>query len=225
MPPFNRPITKEEYVYNVLREEILSCARRPGQKLVIDRLSGQMGTSPIPIRAALQRLQAEGLVAITPHTGATVSPVSPDSIAEIFTLSAALESIVMRLLISKISLTDLGRLRAIVAEMDGALAAEDGQAWSTLDFEFHIAMAGLSGTTLLADFITRTQETWLRLSRCYFSPAGPPQRMAQAQAEHQQMLTLLAQRNGPALEALVVEHNRQALQAYQILFAAEPPIF
>jgi DNA-binding GntR family transcriptional regulator len=39
--------------------------------------------------------------------------------------------------------------------------------------------------------------------------------MAQAQAEHQQMLDLLVQRNGPALEALVVKHNRLALQAYQ----------
>jgi DNA-binding GntR family transcriptional regulator len=213
LPPYTRPTTKEEYVYAVLREGILSCELRPGQKLIIDRLSDDLGTSPIPIRAALQRLQAEGLVTITPHTGAAVSTVSPDAIAEIFTLSAALESIVMRLLAPKISASDLEKLRAIVAEIDGALAAEDGRAYSSLDFDFHTAMGGLSGTTLLADFVRRTQETWLRLSRCHFSQAGP-QRMVQAQAEHRQMLDLLAQRNGPALEALVVQHNRLALQAY-----------
>ena len=140
MPPFNRPTTKEEYVYTVLREEILNCQRPPGQKLVMDRLSEELGTSPIPIRGALQRLQAEGLVVITPHTGAAVSPVSPDTIAEIFTLSAALESIVMRLLIAKITPPDLERLRAIVAEMDGALAAEDRPAWATLDFDFHTTL-------------------------------------------------------------------------------------
>jgi DNA-binding GntR family transcriptional regulator len=216
MPPFTRPTTKEEYVYNVLRAEILSCERQPGQKLVMDRLSEELGTSPIPIRGALQRLQAEGLVTITPHTGAAVSSVPPDSIAEIFTLTAALESIVVRLLIAKISPNDLERLQAIVDEMDVALTSADGQTWSSLDFDFHTAMAGLTGTLLLTDFVTRTQETWLRLKRCYYSQAGL-QRMVQAQAEHRQMITLLAQRNGPALEALIVEHNRLSLQAYKSL--------
>ena len=217
--PFTRPTTKEQYVYNVLREAIMSCELRPGQKLIMDRLSDELGTSPIPIRSALQRLQAEGLVTITPHTGAAVAPVSRDTIAEIFTLSAALESIVARLLAPKISPTELETLRAIVTEMDVALAGEDGQAWATLDFDFHIAMANLSGMFLLAEFAIRTQESWLRLSRCYFSQAGPL-RMDQAQAEHHQMLSLLTQRDGPALEALVVAHNRLSLQAYQAVYQA-----
>ena len=212
--PSSRPTTKEEYAYNLLREEILSCERQPGQKLVMDRLSEELGTSPIPIRAALQRLQAEGLVLITPHTGATVSPIAPDTIAEIFTLAAALESIVMRVLVVKINPTDLNRLRAIVTALDDALATGDGHACLTLDYDFHITLARLSGMALLTTFATRTQESWLRLSRCHFSQAGP-QRMAQAQAEHHQLLTLLAQRDGPALEALIVQHNRLSLQAYQ----------
>ena len=177
--PSSRPTTKEEYAYNLLREEILSCERQPGQKLVMDRLSEELGTSPIPIRAALQRLQAEGLVLITPHTGATVSPIAPDTIAEIFTLAAALESIVMRVLVVKINPTDLNRLRAIVTALDDALATGDGHACLTLDYDFHITLARLSGMALLTTFATRTQESWLRLSRCHFSQAGP-QRMAQA---------------------------------------------
>ena len=120
----------------------------------------------------------------------------------------------MRVLVAKITPAGLDTLRAIVADLDAALAAGDGQAWSTLDVDFHITLARLSGMALLTTFATRTQEAWLRLSRCHFSQAGP-QRMTQAQAEHHQLLTLLAQRNGPALEALIVQHNRLSLQAYQ----------
>lgn len=71
--------TKEEYAYDTLRAAIGHCNLRPGEKLVIDSLSLELDISPIPIRVALQRLQAEGLVEIKPHTGAIVSPISPIS--------------------------------------------------------------------------------------------------------------------------------------------------
>jgi DNA-binding GntR family transcriptional regulator len=74
-PPKYR--TKEEYAYDVLRRAILHCQLQPGEKLVADNLGATLGISPIPIRAALQRLQAEGLVEITPHTGVVVSQLSP----------------------------------------------------------------------------------------------------------------------------------------------------
>ena len=52
-PPFQ---TKEEYAYQVLRQAILQCELAPDEKLIIDRLSVEMGLSQIPIRAAIQRL-------------------------------------------------------------------------------------------------------------------------------------------------------------------------
>ena len=76
-------LTKEEYVYNTLRTAIMRCELAPGKKLVIDNLSTELGVSPIPIRGALQRLQAEGLVEITPHTGAVVSEISPIALDQV----------------------------------------------------------------------------------------------------------------------------------------------
>ena len=76
--------TKEEYVYDTLRAAIMRCELKPGKKLVMDNLSVELDVSPIPIRGALQRLQAEGLVEIIPHTGAVVSAISPDTVNEIF---------------------------------------------------------------------------------------------------------------------------------------------
>ena len=87
-PPFQ---TKEEYAYQALRGAILRCELPPDEKLVIDRLSVEMGLSQIPIRAAIQRLQTEGLVVINPHSSATVAPLSPDKIDEVFALLESLE--------------------------------------------------------------------------------------------------------------------------------------
>jgi DNA-binding GntR family transcriptional regulator len=217
-PPL--PATKEEYVYDLLRDAILSCELRPGTGLVMDRLGEELGMSPIPIRGALQRLQSEGLVEITPHSGAWVSELFPAAVTELFTLAAALESIVMRVLAPKINAEGLELLLQIVAGLDEALSSAGGKSWALLDIEFHCALADLSGMPLLAEFVIRTQESWYRLYNCYFSQAGP-QRIEGAQGEHKLMLTLLAEHNGPALEALAVEHHRLMLRAYQRIYPAE----
>ena len=76
--------TKEELAYINLRNAILSCELPPGEKLVIDRLSEELGISQIPIRAAIQRLQTEGLVLIHPHSSPVVTTLSPDKVNEVF---------------------------------------------------------------------------------------------------------------------------------------------
>ena len=68
--------TKQEFVYETLREAIMRCELGPGRRLVIDELARQLEVSAIPVREALQLLQSEGLVTNVPHVGATVSPVS-----------------------------------------------------------------------------------------------------------------------------------------------------
>ena len=101
--PPQLPRTKEEFVYGTLRAAIMRCDLKPGEKLVIDTVSAELGVSPIPVRAALQRLQVEGLVEITPHTGAVVSKILPDTVAEIFMLLEVLESVAFRVAVSKAS--------------------------------------------------------------------------------------------------------------------------
>ena len=76
--------TKEQYAYTSLHSAIIRRDLVSGEKLVIDRLSTEMGLSQIPTRAAIQRLQSEGLVVINPHAGAMVALLPPEKIQEIF---------------------------------------------------------------------------------------------------------------------------------------------
>ena len=217
LPKFYK--TKEAFVYEVLRQAILRCELKPGAKLVMDQLSIELDVSPIPIRSALQRLQAEGLVEITPHTGAVVSAISTDMVAEVFALLETLERIAFHIAAEKASSQDLARLRQSVQAMDQAVEAGDSQGWSELNSRFHRQIAALSGMDLLEEFTQRTLDRWDRLSRCFFSEVISV-RMAQAQAEHRQGLQLLEKRDVQGLEKLAAQHNRRAQKAYQDLIEA-----
>ncbi len=210
--------TKEEYAYETLRTAIVSCELRPGEKLVIDTLSLELSISPIPIRAALQRLQAEGLVEIVPHTGAVVAPISPEQVTEIFILLESLESAAFRLVSQKATPADLAQLRRFVEAMETAYERGDIQAWSALNRQFHQAAAGITGMKLLIDFTGRVFDSWNRLQHCYLKSIVSV-RMPEAQAEHRQMLQLLEQRETEALVALVGQHNRRAGAAYEELLS------
>jgi DNA-binding GntR family transcriptional regulator len=187
-----------------------------------------MGISPIPLRGALQRLQTEGLVEITPHSGAVVTAISQAEIGEIFLLLEALEGLAFRQAAGRVQPAELDELKRLLAEMDQAagavrasLEAADGQPgttdaaverWATANDAFHRAVAILSGMKLLAELTGRALDQWTRLRRCFRPTLAA--RIAAAQAEHHQMVDLLAQGDGNSLAALVVEHNHSARQAY-----------
>lgn len=212
--------TKEEYAYQTLRQAILSCELVPNEKLVIDRLSIEMGLSQIPIRAAIQRLQAEGLVIINPHSSATVAPLSPDKINEVFALLEGLERIAFRAVAEKVSEKDLNILDQLVGEMDTALSENDSAAWLMTNIAFHRKIAELAGMPMLVDFTNRVFDEWERITHFYFQHVTSA-RLPQAQEEHRQIVALLRSGDIAQLDALIVAHNRAANKAYQFMLESK----
>ncbi len=213
LTPLPKPRTKEEYAYDVLRLAILRCELKPGEKLVIENLSDKLGVSPIPLRGALQRLQSEGLVEITPHTGAIVSDVSPANIEQVSLLLERLEILSFQMLIGKVSETRLARLYTIIDEMDELLASRDLERWSELNIEFHRSVANLTEAKLLIEFVNRALDAWTRLRRWYLPHIIL--QLPQAQTEHREMLDQLAAGNSQRLATIVYEHNRRMREYYQ----------
>jgi DNA-binding GntR family transcriptional regulator len=216
-PPFQ---TKEEYAYQALRGAILRCELPPDEKLVIDRLSVEMGLSQIPIRAAIQRLQTEGLVVINPHSSATVAPLSPDKIDEVFALLESLERTAFRFAAQNCSSTDLTALDLLIDQMDIALSENDSAAWLTANIAFHRKIAELAAMPLLVDFTSRVLDEWERISHFYFQHVTSA-RLPQAQEEHRQIVSLLRSGDAELLDDLAITHNRAANQAYQSMLQGQ----
>jgi DNA-binding GntR family transcriptional regulator len=205
--------TKEEAVYRNLRTAILQCSLKPGEKLVIDRLSKMLKVSSIPVRTALQRLQAEGLVEIVPHAGAIVSAVSTQSIGEVFDILAALETLACQPAVEKATEAEIEQLQTIVDAMDRAVQQDDIDSWSDLNSLFHRKIAEITGLRLLMDFTNRALDNWDRIRRYYLRQLDPG-RMTYAQAEHHQMIAFFRNHQWKELARLVTRHNSEAREAY-----------
>jgi DNA-binding GntR family transcriptional regulator len=205
--------TKQEYVYQTLRSAILQGELSPGQRLVIDEISRQLQVSAIPIREALQLLQAEGLVVSSPHVGATVAPISEDEVHEVFAIMEGLETVGVRAAAARMGADEEARLRALIGEMDEALASARYERWAEGNGRLHRMIGEIARMPLLAEMTDRVLSRWERLRRHYFQGVLVP-RLPQAQGEHHLLLDALARRDADEAERVVRAHNRAALASY-----------
>jgi DNA-binding GntR family transcriptional regulator len=217
--------TKEEFIFETLRAAILKCELEPGEKLVVDHLSEELGVSPIPVRTALQRLEVEGLVEIVPFTGAVVSRITIQEINEIFLIlealeRAAFEAAATRAAKGQIEPGQMDVLRSLVGEMSREAGRDNSETWPELNARFHLAVAEMAGMKLLAEFTRRTFDRWGRLRRWFFR-SGMPARIAAAQKDHLEMFSLLSAGKAQELAELAASHNRSARMAYGSLSQVE----
>ncbi len=215
------PRTKQQFVYESLREAIMHCELAPGQRITTDEIARRFSVSLIPVREALQQLQAEGLVTTIPHTGTIVAPISPQSITEIFTMLEGLELVATRVAAERLTEEGEHTLIRVLQQMDEALQEARHNDWSDLNTRFHLTIACLTAMPMLQDMTTRVLTHWDRLRRYYFSGVLS-HRMEQSQQEHRVLTRALHDRDYAQLERSVKIHNRGALTAYMAYVATHP---
>jgi DNA-binding GntR family transcriptional regulator len=140
---------------DALRTMILSGQLAPGDRVVENRVSDELGVSRPPLREAMKMLENEGLIRMVPRRGAIVTPMTLQDMYEIVTLRAALEQMAVRLGVpvpsSDSARSRLDRLRDAIEtlETNAALGREDLA--SNDSFAFHLALVGLAGHKRLED--------------------------------------------------------------------------
>jgi DNA-binding GntR family transcriptional regulator len=80
-----------ERITTEIKSSIVSGDLRPGEQFAIGELSTQLGVSHIPVREALRRLEADGLITLRPGRSAIVTPLSLEELVEVYRLRLALE--------------------------------------------------------------------------------------------------------------------------------------
>ena len=207
--------TKGEFVYRTLRDAIVKCELNPGERLVIDDLARRLQVSSIPVREALQMLQSEGLVIMVPHVGATVAPISHESVTEVFTVMEGLESVAARAAAERARPEDLDTLAELVTAMDHALDTEAHEQWAELNTRFHATISRLTAKPLLQEMMERVLDRWDRVRRFFFAGVLV-HRAQQAQKEHHELLAAMRAKDWARLEQTIRAHNRGALADYGV---------
>lgn len=175
--------TKNNYVYEKLKDEIIEGLLRPGERIIISDVCKRFDVSPMPIREAISRLQQDGFVEVVPHVGARVSSFDLERHKELMLIRIELETLAVRL--AKIDDGTLARLEEILREMEDSLRNNDNRKYGKLNKEFHLLIYGSSPYKMLYDLIlTHWQRS--EFSRDIFERI--PGRNEASLAEHKAMV-------------------------------------
>src|SRR5438128_2727742 len=177
---------KHEQAYSIIRERIFNGTYVAGYRLVIDRLARELGISPVPIREAIRRLEAEGWVEYRPNAGAQVASVDASKYEEEMTALALLEGYATALASKHLDVEGVKHLRGINASMQRALQSADIPAFSRVNKEFHFFIYDRCQNSYLVEML---RETWDRLEvRGDTDFSYIPHRISHSIDEHSQLL-------------------------------------
>jgi DNA-binding GntR family transcriptional regulator len=154
--------TIRQKVYEHLREAILNCEIKPGERLVETDLANRIGVSRTPVREALHTLEREGLVEALHRVGYVVRPISKDEVSELCGIRLALEGVALRWALQKApsELTEVLRKNVILCQQ--RLDAGDVKAFVGLDAQFHDLISRVAGSKRLMEMTQGIRRSMLR---------------------------------------------------------------
>ncbi len=166
-----------------LRSDIVAGRFAPGAPLRQDELASALGVSHIPVREALRRLEAEGLVEIRPRRGAFVAALSGDELQELNEMRVALECCALRLAIPRTSQADLRKAARVLDKID-----RNPSRWGELNTEFHrIIFEPAHRPRLLATILSLQRN----VERYLHHEAAVVGNFTASQREHRRLLKLI----------------------------------
>lgn len=135
----------KERAYETLKELILNETFPAGTFLSERQLTVRLGMSKTPIRSALERLEAEGLVIVSPQQGILVREISLQEVVDLFDIRIALETFVVDHIAGKIPPTQRAQLEGNLEAQAKAAEGGDVNTSTRLDFEFHLILCAALG--------------------------------------------------------------------------------
>ena len=205
--------TLHDQVAHQLRQMLVENRIAPGAKLNERELCGELNVSRTPLREAIKMLAAEGLVDLLPNRGAIAVSLSEADVFHTFEVMAGLEAMSGALAAERISDAELAEIKAKHFEMLAAYTRRDLPAYYRLNAQIHVAINAAANNPVLA--VTYAQLN-ARLQALRFRSNQDEDKWRAAVQEHEEMLAALAQRDGPALAAIMqahLVHKRDAVLA------------
>lgn len=190
-------------VYRRLREAIVDGRFQPNERLVEADLERTFGAGRTAIRAALVRLDQEGLVERQPNRSARVRLVSDREALEIEEVRVALEQMLARHAAARITRNDVADLRRVLEEMTARVEAGDPLGYSELNAHFHEMIWAIADQGVAATLVANLKSQSIRFQYRTILQPGRPDRSLR---EHGLIVEALASEDADASEAAMREH-------------------
>lgn len=194
-----------ETVYTVLKHEITTGVHVGGVRLREQDLSERFGVSRTPVREALKRLSAEGLVGVEAGNGLVVRTYSVDEVLDTYVVHEVVQALAARLAADRASDVDVFRLETLLDE--GGRALEDGehQRASELATRFEHALRDVARNSKLSGVIQ-----FLHSSLAPTVPSDGVSRLREQLAEHRAIVNAIKAHDPKAAEDAANSHTRRS---------------
>jgi DNA-binding GntR family transcriptional regulator len=208
-----------ERVYRNLREQILTGLLAPDSRLVELHLAQHFAVSRTPVREALKRLIAEGLVVSDATRGMIVRDVDLAEVEDIYVVRESLDGLAARLASTHASPNDLTRLHLLNELMRDSAETQRWDAVVQINIKFHEVLYAAADNERLATIGRSLQDAVGRYSPRALSD---PARVAAVVQEHEDIVQALEARDPDASESAARRHLAAARHNFTLLFAREP---
>jgi DNA-binding GntR family transcriptional regulator len=213
----NKPagsMTKQEIVYRATRERILDGTYSPGYRIVIRALAEQFKVSAIPVREAIRRLEAEGLVVFRANAGACVTPVDPGAFDQGLSVMAVLEGYATALAAPAMDAASTRHLTDVNRQMVEAVTELDVIRFGALNRDFHGYIYQFCPNAELVELLRDIGRRMDAIRRTVF--VRIPYRGSASVAEHLELIALIND-HAPAgvIESAARNHKLNTLESFR----------
>jgi DNA-binding GntR family transcriptional regulator len=184
--PSKAKTTRVDNAYERLKTDILNGDLPAGFQAPEPDIAARLGMSRTPVREALIRLEAEGLVGLVPRHGARVLPVSQKDLCEVFHILSVLEGLAAETAARRgIRETLNQEIHDVLDSADAALLRDDIASWVKFDDRFHRLVAESSGNVRLDEEISCLLDQVYRSNKVLLLMNNAP---AASSEDHRQLL-------------------------------------
>jgi DNA-binding GntR family transcriptional regulator len=208
--PAARGLLKER-AYAEIKRLILCEELAPGTFLAERQLAARLGMSKTPVRSALERLESEGFIGISPQQGAIIRDLAVHEIADQYEIRTALETFVARGLAGRLTAEQVGRVQANLEAQRANLAVGDVMRGVALDDEFHANFVSFLGNREILRVMGQLRDKTHRVIARVFQ--RDPGRMASSYEEHRGIAEAILAGDAALAARRVEEHLRIGKEA------------
>ncbi|UUL77028.1 GntR family transcriptional regulator [Pseudarthrobacter sp. Fe7] len=205
--------SKSEQAYQAVKTRIVEGTYTPGYRLVLGSIAKDLGFSVVPVREAIRRLEAEGLVTFERNVGATVAGIDPTEYLYTMQTLSIVEGAATALSAPLIGSAAVARARAVNQEMRECLDHFDPVRFTKLNQDFHSVLFEHCPNPHILDLVHRG---WNRLAALRSSTFRfVPGRARDSVEEHEDLLRLIETgADSDTIEKAARLHRTATLDAY-----------
>lgn len=193
---------------SLLRDMIVTNRLLPGSNHLEAELAAMLEMSRTPVREAAIILEAQGLVEVVPRRGIRILSISPQDMDEIYSVLTELESLAAHDVARRgPTAAELAGLRALIEEMEAALARDDRTAWAEADDRFHSLLVALAGNRRLEQVVAMFSDQ-VRRARLLTLMIRP--RPDQSNADHRDLVEAIARGDAEGARQIHRNHRKRA---------------